>query len=174
MLSRVRTGSFLVAGVLIASLHTGCKPAPAQTPEEPAAEASALPPEKTPERAQINISPRLAELCGLSEEQTYFAYNSASVSKNSEVIFGQLARCFQSGPAAGRTLLLVGHADPRGEEEYNLVLAGRRAENVSTGIAAAGLSSSQMQTSSRGEMDASGTEEESWSKDRRVDLLLAD
>jgi hypothetical protein len=31
-----------------------------------------------------------------------------------------------------------------------------------------------MTTSSRGEMDATGTDEASWAKDRRVDLMLGE
>jgi peptidoglycan-associated lipoprotein len=67
---------------------------------------------------------------------------------------------------------LVGHADPRGDEEYNMTLGNRRADNVKTAIVDAGLAASQVATTSRGEMDATGTDEASWEKDRRVDVLL--
>jgi peptidoglycan-associated lipoprotein len=36
-----------------------------------------------------------------------------------------------------------------------------------------GLSAEQVAATSRGEMDAKGTDEGSWSEDRRVDILLA-
>jgi peptidoglycan-associated lipoprotein len=67
---------------------------------------------------------------------------------------------------------LVGHADPRGDEEYNMSLGNRRADNVKSAIVGAGLSASQVATTSRGEMDATGTDDASWEKDRRVDVLL--
>ena len=67
---------------------------------------------------------------------------------------------------------LVGHADPRGDEEYNMVLGGRRADNVKAAIAGAGLDSAKMATTSRGEMDATGTDEAGWERDRRVDIML--
>ena len=67
---------------------------------------------------------------------------------------------------------LVGHADPRGDEEYNMVLGGRRADNVKSAIVQAGLHSSKIATTSRGEMDATGTDEAGWEKDRRVDVML--
>jgi peptidoglycan-associated lipoprotein len=68
---------------------------------------------------------------------------------------------------------LVGHADPRGSDEYNLVLAGSRADGVRIFLINRGLRAAQMATTSRGEMEAKGTDEASWAADRRVDILLA-
>jgi peptidoglycan-associated lipoprotein len=68
----------------------------------------------------------------------------------------------------------VGHADPRGDEEYNLALGGRRADAVADALAQRRLSRNQISTTSRGEMEASGTDEPSWAKDRRVDVTLAE
>jgi peptidoglycan-associated lipoprotein len=45
---------------------------------------------------------------------------------------------------------------------------------VKTVIAGEGMNADKMATTSRGEMDANGTDEESWSKDRRVDVVLGD
>lgn len=66
---------------------------------------------------------------------------------------------------------LVGHADPRGDDAYNLTLGGSRADSVKKFIVDEGLSSSKVSTSSRGEMDATGTNEATWTSDRRVDIL---
>ena len=71
-------------------------------------------------------------------------------------------------------MLIVGHADPRGKPEYNVVLGGRRADNVGSAMMKAGPPEAQLQSSSRGELDATGTDEASWSADRRVDILLAE
>jgi peptidoglycan-associated lipoprotein len=67
---------------------------------------------------------------------------------------------------------LVGHADPRGEAEYNLSLGGLRADGVKSAIVSARLDQRQITTTSRGELDARGTDEASWQQDRRVDVLL--
>jgi peptidoglycan-associated lipoprotein len=87
-------------------------------------------------------------------------------------VLQKLATCFKDGPLKGRSMLLVGHADPRGDDEYNLVLGGRRADGVRGMLMKYGLGKDRITTSSRGEMDASGTEPESWAKDRRVDVKL--
>jgi outer membrane protein OmpA-like peptidoglycan-associated protein len=52
------------------------------------------------------------------------------------------------------------------------VLGGRRADNVKSAIAAEGLAAAKIATTSRGKLDAIGTEEASWAKDRRVDVVL--
>ena len=71
-------------------------------------------------------------------------------------------------------MLVVGHADPRGEDEYNMTLGGLRSGNVSKEVIKAGLPEAQSESSSRGEMDAKGTDEASWKADRRVDILLSE
>jgi peptidoglycan-associated lipoprotein len=69
-------------------------------------------------------------------------------------------------------MLLVGHADPRGDEEYNYVLGQRRADEVRRALGSLGLASERVSTSSRGEMDAAGTSEETWRGDRKVEVRL--
>ena len=67
---------------------------------------------------------------------------------------------------------LVGHADPRGDEEYNYVLGQRRADNVRSAVVDAGMAAASIAATSRGEDDASGSDEQGWAKDRRVDIVL--
>ena len=47
-----------------------------------------------------------------------------------------------------------------------------RADNVKGAIVTAGMTAAKTLTTSRGELDASGSDEASWSKDRRVDIVL--
>ena len=149
-------------------------PPPAKAPPAPPATAVA-PPEKpgdVPTRSNIAISDDIKKACGITDADAYFAYDSANVRPQDKAILQKLATCFTSGPLKGRTMRLVGHADPRGDEEYNMVLGGRRADNVKGAIAGAGLDSSKMATTSRGELDATGTDEPGWERDRRVDIML--
>lgn len=59
-----------------------------------------------------------------------------------------------------------------GEEEEN-GLGGQRADSVKQYVLDKGLDSQRVSTSSRGEMEARGTDESSWAADRRVDVRLA-
>lgn len=148
--------------------------APAPPPPEPA--AAPPPPEKegdVPTQSNISISEDIRKACGISEAEARFAYDSANVRPEDKAILKKLADCFMTGPLKGRSMRLVGHADPRGNEEYNLALGGHRADNVKSAIAQSGMDGARMTTTSRGEMDATGTDEASWAKDRRVDIMLA-
>jgi peptidoglycan-associated lipoprotein len=68
---------------------------------------------------------------------------------------------------------LVGRADPRGTEEYNLGLGTRRAANVRDYLQHLGVSAGQLSQTTRGALDATGTNEVGWHDDRRVDLKMA-
>jgi peptidoglycan-associated lipoprotein len=130
-------------------------------------------PDKSPSRAVINVSEDIRRACGIADTDAHFAFDSAVVRNIDYPTLDKLVRCFSSGPLARRQMRLVGHADPRGSDEYNLVLAGSRADGVRTFLNHRGLRAAQMATTSRGEMDADGTDETSWAQDRRVDILLA-
>ena len=71
-------------------------------------------------------------------------------------------------------MTITGHADPRGETEYNFALGQRRAGTVETFLIDRKLPKARIESSSRGELDATGTDEEGWAKDRRVDISLAE
>lgn len=146
--------------------------APAQQPA-PEVAAATVDDGKNPNRSQLNIDPEIRKACGISDENAYFAFDSANIRPQDREILRQLATCFTSGPLAGRMMGLVGHADPRGDAEYNMLLGERRATNVKSAIGVEGLAADKMDTSSRGEMDATGTDEASWQRDRRVDVVLA-
>ena len=117
------------------------------TPEQPQVRRPAPSnddkPDDNPNKSQINISDEIKKACGISDADAYFAFDSANIRGQDHKVLGQLADCFSKGPLKGREMRLVGHADPRGEPEYNMVLGGRRADNVKGFIVQKGLSSGQ-------------------------------
>jgi peptidoglycan-associated lipoprotein len=151
--------------------------APAGETAAPTATAEPAPAEKAgdePSKSQIRIDDAIKKACGITDAEAYFGFDSANIQQRDHDVLGKLARCFIDGPLKGRTMRLVGHADPRGESEYNLVLGGKRADAVKGFLSEKRLPDSQVETTSRGEMDATGTDEEGWVQDRRVDVVLAD
>lgn len=146
-------------------------PAPAPTPVAAPAPAPEKPGD-VPTRSNISIADDIKKACGITDAEAHFAYDSANVRPQDKAVLAKLAACFMTGPLKGRSMRLIGHADPRGDEEYNMVLGGRRGDNVKSAIAEAGMDASRMATTSRGEMDATGTDEAGWEKDRRVDVML--
>lgn len=172
-------GIRICTSISLASFAVACSSSPPPPPAAPAA-GSAAPsaqttqaqyPDKDPSQGNINISEDIRSACGLSDTETYFAYNSARVSGEARAILQKLADCFTSGPLAGQSMRLVGHADPRGDSEYNMVLGGKRSDNVKKLLTDLGLKADRVETSSRGELDAQGTDEAGWARDRRVDIV---
>ncbi len=123
-------------------------------------------------RGSLSISDEIRKACGLTDSETFFAFDSAKVRSEDRKIFTKLANCFSAGALKGREMRLVGYADPRGAADYNLALGGKRADNVKAVIEEFGLSAQKISTSSRGAMDATGTDETSWAKDRRVEAAV--
>lgn len=166
---------FASCGVVLGACGSDPLPPPSSPPPAPAPVPPPPPMEKgddTGSRGNIVIDPDIKKQCGITDAEAYFAFDSANIREPDRVVLKKLAVCFSTGPLAGRQMRLVGHADPRGDEEYNRVLGQRRADNVKGAIASQGLDSAKMVTTSRGEDDATGTEETSWSRDRRVDIML--
>jgi len=123
--------------------------------------------------SSIRIDPAIVTACGIPEAKAHFAFDSANIRAEDAEPLDLVVKCFTTGPLKGRSLKLVGHADPRGETEYNFVLGASRADAVGGSLSSKGLDKSKISTTSRGEMDATGTDEAGWARDRRVDILLA-
>jgi len=178
------TSSRLVSLTLLSALVTviGCSSKPpvkepdlAAEPVPVASEGPVTPAHVSPESpttTAVHIEDAILKACGMAAPQAYFAFDSADLRPGDAKPLEEVAACFISGPLKGRSLRLVGHADPRGEAEYNMVLGQSRADRVGTFLQAKGLEASRISSSSRGAMDATGSDESSWARDRRVDVLL--
>jgi peptidoglycan-associated lipoprotein len=120
----------------------------------------------------VAIDDAILKACHLNADQAFFPFDSAQFESNDLHTLRAVAECFKSGPLKGRSVKLVGRADPRGDAEYNMVLGSSRADGVASVLKSSGLASSRVSTTSRGEIDASGRDEAGWARDRRVDVLL--
>ena len=170
---------------LALALGTGCskndKPAKTaadktttDTGTKPTASAPRAAVDKAVEQNQgggLNISPEIRKLCpGIPEPR--FGYDSSELRGEWTVALEKLADCMKTGGLAGKKVLFTGHTDPRGDDDYNMSLGGRRAEAVKGVVTAFGVTGDRVEVTSRGETDAKGTDEESWASDRRVDIDL--
>ena len=169
--------------LLALGMALGCgsdPPPPATTADAPPPAAKPAPapitnnqkPDDDATKGNINISDEIKKACGISDAEAFFAYDSANIRAEDKAVLTKLATCFTTGPLKGREMRLVGHADNRGEEDYNMLLGQRRADNVKSAVVSAGMTAAKALTTSRGELDATGSDEASWSKDRRVDIVL--
>ena len=127
----------------------------------------------SPTSGSVHLDERIVRACG-DLPAAHFAFDSSRIEMEAAAALDALARCFSTGPLRGRSMRLIGHTDSRGEVEYNLGLGQRRSGSVAAYLGAHGVEKAHMATSSRGEFDATGTDEEGWARDRKVDVLLAD
>jgi peptidoglycan-associated lipoprotein len=147
-------------------------PKPQLATPTPAAKTNNPKPDDDASKGNINISDEIKKACGITDAEAFFAYDSANIRAEDKAVLTKLATCFTTGPLKGREMRLVGHADNRGEEDYNMLLGQRRADNVKGAVVSAGMTAAKALTTSRGELDATGSDESSWAKDRRVDIVL--
>ena len=150
------------------------------SPPPPAAAATKAPPPpvtapappNTPTASNVAISEDIRRACGIPDTDAYFTFDSSRITSKDQSPLDRVATCFKSGPLKGRSMRLVGHADPRGATEYNVTLGQARADAVAQYVDARGLERAKTPTTSRGAMDAVGTDEGGWAHDRRVDVEL--
>ena len=133
-------------------------------------------PLRTAEQAGLgHVANDLRALCNLPtpKEAPKFDFDASDLTATDREVLQGLAKCMTDGPMKGKSVRLVGHADPRGETEYNMALGAKRADGVKSFLSGLGVAETRLHQTSRGELDAKGTDEESWLMDRRVDIEAA-
>lgn len=105
---------------------------------------------------------------GCTLEPIYFDFNENVLSTEATAAIDRDAECLKKG--GNGTITLTGHSDPRGTEEYNLALSDRRSQAVRDRLTRVGFNAGAMRLVPKGELEASGTDESGWAKDRRVDV----
>ncbi len=122
----------------------------------------------------LNVSDDIQRACNLQDPglSPKFDYDSADVSEAEKNLLGQIAKCLTTGPLKGKSVMLTGRADARGEQEYNMSLGHNRAQRVRGFLSSQGLGEDKMFETSRGALDAVGSDEMGYAKDRRVDIEL--
>ncbi|MBX3229634.1 MAG: OmpA family protein [Labilithrix sp.] len=172
--------AFIIAAPLLV-LSMACGGDKKPEPVGPTATAPSATPTVTSAPSQtgnsaVNVDDAITKACNLkfSNEETApkFDFDSESLSQAEKDILEQIAKCLTTGPLKGRAVDLVGRADPRGETEYNMTLGAKRARAAHNFLASAGVPNDKLHDTSRGELDATGTDEKGWQKDRRVDVKL--
>ena len=173
--------------ILVLGAAVGCshdKPMAAKTTPDVAPkpeakpEAPALVVEKdTQVSPGIALSGDIATMCNIKSTMTtkanpQFDYDKDELTADDRTVLDQLATCLTTGALKGKAVALIGRADPRGTEEYNLGLGSRRASSVGRYLGRLGVSDPQMAVTTRGALEATGTDEAGWKQDRRVDVQL--
>jgi peptidoglycan-associated lipoprotein len=171
-------GVYLFAGLQgrfdMTSTHEG----PAQ-PVVTTTQAQVAPPPPPAEQVKpvspsISVENDVLEACTVNLDNAdaapKFDFDKSTLREADMPVLQKIADCFSTGPLKGAGVLLVGRADPRGTDAYNQALGMRRAQSVAAFLEKNGVKKERIETTSRGELDATGTDEAGWAKDRRVDI----
>ena len=102
----------------------------------------------------------------------YFGYDSAVLDGNSQATLFRQAAFLKGNPSL--TVTIEGHCDERGTREYNLALGERRAAAARDYLLAQGVDPARIRVISYGKERpvAAGSNETSWSKNRRAATVL--
>ncbi|HEY3932142.1 MAG TPA: OmpA family protein [Verrucomicrobiae bacterium] len=108
----------------------------------------------------------------LANYTVHFAYDSAAVRKSEQANLQSVASALSADASA--KLLIEGHCDERGTEEYNRSLGERRALALREALAKLGVDPSRVRTISYGKDRPAdpGHDESAWAKNRRGEFVL--
>jgi len=148
----------------------GCNSDDETTP--PPAETTAGDEAPPPAAAQrmMDITPEGpgdGEECAL--QTVFFEFDSYELDERSRRAIADAVTCFREHGMPAR-LHLTGAADPRGTEEYTLLLGERRAQAVRQYLVSLGVDESRTAVSTVGEELAQGTDEAGYARDRQVSV----
>lgn len=125
----------------------------------------------TPLPSNIEDLNRVVQERGLLQD-AFFGYDESALSSDAQAALTASANWLKQNPQYN--ILIEGHCDERGTEQYNLALGDRRANIAREYLQTLGVDASRMRTVSYGEerpFDA-GHNETSWAKNRRAHLVI--
>jgi peptidoglycan-associated lipoprotein len=124
------------------------------------------------ETADFNLDDMIQDRAALAAQTVYFDFDSSVVRGAEKSKVDAVVSALRSDNAA--KLLIEGHCDERGTEEYNRSLGERRALALRENLATAGIDPMRVKSLSYGEDKPadSGHDESAWKKNRRGEFVL--
>ena len=160
----------LVISVVLVNLLAACasQKAPEAAAPAPVAATKAAP--AAAPAAVVAVDPLNDASSILAKRSVYYPFDVSVVADADKPMLQAHAKYLSEH--ANRKVELVGNADERGSNEYNLALGQRRADGVKKLLELGGAKASQLNAVSLGEEKpkATGHDEASWSQNRRTDL----
>jgi peptidoglycan-associated lipoprotein len=176
-LKNTRHLMFLFLIVCIAFTFTACKKK--KQIIEPPAQSTTMPPGTTGEQQpsserQTGEGPLTLDIFDEVNKQlqpVFFDYNKYDIREDQVASLQNNARVLKQNNAV--SVLVEGHCDERGTEEYNQALGERRAQAAKDYLVSLGIAEARLSTLSYGETRpfAMGHNEDSWSLNRRAHFV---
>ena len=109
-----------------------------------------------PRTITLTLGPDLHQMCRDVSPKFAFDQSSTYIQYKDQLV--ALASCLNKPGLESRSVLLVGRADSRGTDAYNLALGERRAQAVKDFLVSSGLSPYRISIASEGKREAKGGE----------------
>jgi peptidoglycan-associated lipoprotein len=128
-------------------------------------------------RLTVTAAPEVAmsdeELFRRSVKDIFFNYDNAAIRADEQAAISADAQFLAAHPSM--QLVLEGHCDERGSEDYNMALGQNRAEQVKEALVKQGVSADRIKLISFGKEKPFCTQanESCWSQNRRAHFVLA-
>lgn len=178
----LRSSSMIVSVLALAVLVTGCPkrpgpsgvsaPAPGGTGSATAGQGSVLAATSAPSRAAA-AAPRPSEFVATERlKDIHFEFDKYELRAEDARVLDANAAWLKSRP--NDLLLIEGHCDARGTNEYNLALGERRAKAAMNYLIAQGVQATRITLISYGEERPACTaqDEGCWARNRRAHFLV--
>lgn len=145
------------------------EPAPAQAPM-PTTDVTQQPAVRGVESQPVQSGPVADHQAVAGLERIHFAYNQFTLDETARITLEQNAVYLRNKPA--EKVIIEGHCDERGSDEYNLALGERRAVAAKNYLISLGIAADRLSIISYGEEKplVTGSNEESWAKNRRAEF----
>jgi peptidoglycan-associated lipoprotein len=163
----------------VAFIFAGCKKK--QPIPEPMPETQNPPSTQPPEPAPLTEQPTggepstvdIFEECTKQLQPVFFDYNRSDIREDQIPALQNDARVLKSPQCGTVTVLIEGHCDERGTDEYNLALGERRADAAKDYLVNLGIPENRLSTLSYGESRpfALGHNEAAWAQNRRAHFV---
>ncbi len=163
----LRTASLLALALVMAVSLAGCSTTGAgpddSTTVAPDSEFREGPPATNVSNTNVRNE------VGFSLGTVYFDFDKATINQDARVVLDSAGADIRD---SGQTIMIAGHADEVGSDEYNLALGERRANAVRVYLYNIGVGDGQMQIISYGESRPAvgGTGEAVWRLNRRAEI----
>jgi peptidoglycan-associated lipoprotein len=146
-------------------------PIPTANPNPTPSPFGDKPPGTTPTSDEFNIGDYTQDRAALAAYTVHFKFDSAVVQDKETANIASVAKAL-SDPSL--RLLVEGHCDERGTEEYNRALGERRALSLREALAKVGVDPMHVKTISYGKDKPAddGHNEAAWAKNRRGEFVL--
>jgi peptidoglycan-associated lipoprotein len=122
---------------------------------------------------EIEALNRFAQSKGYVRD-AFYNYDEATLDDAAQAALSASANWLRGSTGSSYNLLIEGHCDERGTEQYNLALGDRRANSAKDYLVTLGIDAGRIRTVSYGEERPfeEGHDDASWAQNRRAHLVL--